>query len=52
MTAHQVGDHVEVEEEEVRAGQTGTGMRYVLAASAIVLVLVGLCRSPPRFLLS
>jgi hypothetical protein len=40
MTAHQVGDHIEVEAEEVRAGQTGTGMRYVLAAG-VVLVVIG-----------
>ncbi|MEQ1490194.1 MAG: hypothetical protein ABL932_06540 [Terricaulis sp.] len=40
MTAHQVGDHVEVQEEEVRAGQTGTGLRYVLAAG-VVLVVIG-----------
>lgn len=40
MTAHQVGDHVEVEAEEVRAGQTGTGLRYVLAAG-VALVVVG-----------
>lgn len=40
MTAHQVGDHVEVQEEDVRAGQTGTGLRYVLAAG-VVLVVIG-----------
>ncbi len=41
MTAHKVGDHVEVESEEVRAGQSGTQhVRYIMAAS-IVLVLVG-----------
>lgn len=39
MTAHNVGDHVEVEEEEVRAGQTGTGLRYVLAAGVILVVM-------------
>lgn len=40
MTTHHVGDHVEIEEEEVRAGQTGLGMRYVLAAG-VILVVVG-----------
>ena len=40
MTAHQVRDHVEIEEEDVRAGQTGLGMRYVLAAG-VILVVVG-----------
>ncbi|MCX7357526.1 MAG: hypothetical protein NT015_05205 [Alphaproteobacteria bacterium] len=39
MTAHHVGDHVEVEAEDVRAGQTGTGMRYVLAAGVILVVI-------------
>lgn len=40
MTARKVGDHVEVEKEEARAGQTGLGMRYVLAVG-VVLVVVG-----------
>ena len=40
MTAKKVGDHVEVEEEDVRAGQTGLGMRYVLIAG-VVLVIIG-----------
>jgi len=40
MTAKKVGDHVEVEEEEARAGQTGLGMRYVLAIG-VVLVVIG-----------
>lgn len=40
MTAKKVGDHVEVEEEEARAGQTGLGMRYVLIAGT-VLVIIG-----------
>ncbi len=41
MTARKVGDHVEVDEEEARSGQTGLHVRYVLAFS-IVLVLIGL----------
>lgn len=40
MTARKVGNHVEVEEEEVRAGQSGVGLRYVLIAG-VVLVIVG-----------
>lgn len=40
MTAHKVDDHVEVEAEEARAGQTGTGVRVMLIAS-IALVIVG-----------
>lgn len=41
MTARKVRDHVEVEEEEVRAGQTGTGVSTMLVAS-VILVVVGL----------
>jgi hypothetical protein len=40
MTAHKVGDHVEIDQEEARAGQTGMHVRVIMAAS-IVLVLVG-----------
>lgn len=40
MTAHQVKDHVEIEPQDARAGQTGLGMRYVLAAG-VILVIVG-----------
>lgn len=40
MTARKVGEHVEVDEEEARAGQTGLGMRYVLAFG-VVLVIIG-----------
>lgn len=40
MTAKKVGEHVEVEEEEARAGQTGVGMRYVLGFG-VVLVIIG-----------
>ena len=40
MTARKVGNHVGVEEEEVRAGQTGLGMRYVLIAG-VALVIIG-----------
>jgi hypothetical protein len=40
MTAKKVGEHVEVEEEEARAGQTGLGMRYVLGFG-VVLVIIG-----------
>lgn len=40
MTARKVDDHVEIEQEEARAGQTGVHLRYILIAS-VVLVLVG-----------
>lgn len=39
MTVHKVGNHVEVDEEDVRAGQTGLGMRYVLAIGVILVVI-------------
>lgn len=40
MSGRKIGDHVEMNEEEARAGQTGNGVRYVLAAG-IVLVVIG-----------
>lgn len=40
MTARKVGDHVEVQEEDARAGQTGVGLRYVLGIG-VVLVVIG-----------
>jgi hypothetical protein len=39
MTAKKVGEHVEVEEEEARAGQTGLGMRYVLGFGVVLVRL-------------
>ena len=39
MTARKVDDHVEVEEEEARAGQTGVGLRYVLVLGVILVVI-------------
>jgi hypothetical protein len=41
MTARKVGDHVEIEKEEARAGQTGDHVRYILA-TGVVLVIIGL----------
>lgn len=40
MTARKVGDHVELDQEEARAGQTGMHVRVIMAVS-LVLVLVG-----------
>ena len=40
MTARKVGDHVEIDKEDVRAGQTGMHVRVILALS-LLLVLVG-----------
>lgn len=40
MTARKVGDHVEIEEDEARAGSTGTGLRYMLIGG-VILAIVG-----------
>jgi hypothetical protein len=40
MTARKVGDHVELQQDEARAGQTGFHVRHIMAVS-IALVLVG-----------
>lgn len=40
MTARRVANHVEVEEMEARAGQTGLHVRYILAFSTL-LALAG-----------
>lgn len=37
MTAHNVDGHVEIEEEEVRAGQTGVHLRYILITSMLLV---------------
>ncbi len=39
MTARKVGDHVEIESEDARAGHTGDHVRYILAAG-VALVIV------------
>lgn len=41
MTARKVGGHVELEEEEARAGQTGLHVRQIMAYS-LLLVLAGI----------
>lgn len=40
MTARKVGEHVEINPEDARSGRTGTHLRYIMAAS-IVLVIIG-----------
>ncbi|MDX2275370.1 MAG: hypothetical protein NW206_07945 [Hyphomonadaceae bacterium] len=40
MTARKVENHVEIEEMDARAGQTGMHVRYILAFSTL-LVLAG-----------
>jgi hypothetical protein len=39
MTAQKVGDHVELDKEEARAGQSGVGVRFVLALSTLLVVV-------------
>lgn len=39
MTARKVGDHVEVDQEEARAGQTGNHVRYILAIGTVLVVI-------------
>jgi hypothetical protein len=41
MTARKVGNHIELDGEEARSGQTGLHLRYILVFS-IVLALAGL----------
>jgi len=40
VSARKVGDHVEIDKEDVRAGQTGNHVRYILGAG-VVLVIIG-----------
>jgi hypothetical protein len=40
MTAHKVGEHIELDKDEARAGQSGVGVRIVLMISTL-LVLIG-----------
>ena len=39
MTARKVGDHVEVEKTDARAGETGHRVRYILAGGIALVVL-------------
>jgi hypothetical protein len=38
MTAHRVGDHVEINEEDARSGRTGMHLRYILLVSTLLVV--------------
>ncbi|HYD72797.1 MAG TPA: hypothetical protein VEF55_06640 [Candidatus Binatia bacterium] len=40
MTARKVGNHVEANQDEARAGETGHHVRYILAAG-VALVVIG-----------
>jgi len=39
MTARKVGDHVEIQEDEARSGETGHHVRYILAGGIVLVVL-------------
>lgn len=39
MTARKVGEHVELDQEEARAGQTGNHVRYILAIGTVLVVI-------------
>ena len=39
--SRKVGDHIEIEQEEARAGQTGNHVRYILIFG-VLLVVIGL----------
>jgi len=38
MTAQKVGDHVEINEEEARSGQTGVHLRHILIVSILLVI--------------
>lgn len=38
MTALKVDDHVEIGEEDVRSGQTGVHLRYILLFSTLLVI--------------
>ncbi len=39
MTARKVGDHVEANHEEARAGETGHHVRYILIAGLLAVII-------------
>lgn len=39
MSARKAGEHVEIQKEEARAGETGHHVRYILAAGIVLVVL-------------
>jgi hypothetical protein len=39
MTARKVGNHVEINAEEARSGQTGVHVRYILLCSTLLVTL-------------
>ena len=39
MTARKVGEHVEIETEDARAGETGNHVRYILAVGVGLVIL-------------
>lgn len=39
MTARKVGEHVEIQRDEARAGETGHHVRYILAIGIVLAAL-------------
>jgi hypothetical protein len=39
MRARMIGNHIEIDEEEARSGQTGLHMRYILTCSTLLVAL-------------
>jgi hypothetical protein len=39
MTAHKVDNHIEMNEQDARSGQTGMHVRYILMASVAMAVM-------------
>jgi hypothetical protein len=39
MTARKVGEHVELDQEEARAGRTGVHLRKIMTVSIILVVV-------------
>ncbi|HWA00915.1 MAG TPA: hypothetical protein VG841_11440 [Caulobacterales bacterium] len=39
MSVHEVDGHIEIGEEEVRSGQTGLHVRYILIYSSLLVAL-------------
>jgi hypothetical protein len=37
--SRKVGDHIEIEQEEARAGQTGNHVRYILIFGVLLVVI-------------
>ena len=39
MTGRRVGDHIEIEEDDARAGETGHHVRYILVGGVLLVIV-------------